>query len=164
MKMQFLRAVHLGGKTFSRGIHEVPEECINHKDFRKYFDKLMKKGKIVDAEEIAVVSPVSFQERQKRLAEKLAKMHPKVPGKHVPETKAAHADKAPSSPVKLDAKEDVEPQELEEVREVVKEDDSNETQETESEESEESEASEESEEPVEETQAPKKKSKKKRKH
>ncbi len=155
----------MGGKTFSRGTHEIPEECINHKDFRKYFDKLMKAGRIADAEEAPVVSPLSFHDRQKKLAEKLAKLHPKVPGKHVPESKAARADEAPSSPAKLDAKEDVEPQSEVKLEEVVTEDDSQEAEETDFEESEESEASEESEEPTEEAEAPKKKkSKKKRKH
>lgn len=74
MRVKFNQAVHLTGpdgkkgKDYSRGIHEVPAEHLQH----PFFHKLIKAGMAVDAEAMPIVSNLTIQERQKMLAERLA--------------------------------------------------------------------------------------------
>lgn len=74
MQIQFKQAVSLKGKNgkskdYSRGIHEVDSEHLED----PHFHRLLKAGLVLDVEETRVIAPTSLQDKQKRLAEKLAK-------------------------------------------------------------------------------------------
>lgn len=89
MRVQFKQAVHLDGKDYPRGIHEVPEKALQS----KFFHKLIKAGLVLDAEAAQVVAPVSEHQRQLKLAEKLAKAKPAAPS--APQAPLGAADDAP---------------------------------------------------------------------
>lgn len=67
MRVKFKQAVHIGGKDYPRGVHEVSEAHL--KD--KYFHKLIQANLVEDAEATKVVSADSLQDRQRKLAERI---------------------------------------------------------------------------------------------
>lgn len=102
MLVKFNQAVHLKGKTvkgkdYSRGVHEVHEEHLAD----PHFHKLVKAGLVEDGEAAKVVAPASLQERQRMLADKLAKPAPsaKVPSQGQSAQKPAVAAGASQAPV-----------------------------------------------------------------
>lgn len=99
MLVKFKQAVHLKGKTvkgkdYSRGVHEVCEEHLAD----PHFHKLVKAGLVEDGEAAKVVAPLSLQERQKQLAEKLAPKPkaPIPPKEELPPAADASAPEAPA--------------------------------------------------------------------
>lgn len=89
MRIQLLQAAHLGGKSYKQGVHDLPEAAV--KD--RFFHKLVQAGLAIDAEGIAPVLAESLQQRQARLAEKLAKM--KTPEPRPPVVASVHTVSAP---------------------------------------------------------------------
>ncbi len=67
MLVKFKQAVHLDGKDYPRGTHDVPESAM--KD--SFFHNLIKAGLVVDGEAVKTVSPLSLAEQQKLLVERL---------------------------------------------------------------------------------------------
>jgi hypothetical protein len=61
------QAVHLGGKDYQRGINELPEKAEND----PFFLKCINSGLVTEVEPAKVVAMESFQDRQKKLADKL---------------------------------------------------------------------------------------------
>ncbi len=98
MRVRFHQAVHLKGKTpkkgkdYSRGVHEVPEEHLAD----PHFHRLIKAGLVDDGEAPRGVAPASFQERQQRLADKLARSA-KVPSPEQGASPVSSSD-APEAP------------------------------------------------------------------
>jgi hypothetical protein len=75
MRVKFNQAVHLAGKDYPRGTHDVPDEAINH----KFFLKLAEQGLVEDGES----QPVQHQNlvhRQKALHDKIAGLQAKTAG------------------------------------------------------------------------------------
>jgi hypothetical protein len=72
MRLQFNRAVHVGGRDFARGVHEVPEAILSDKVFLGWVEK----GFIVEAK--PEVAPPDPQVGGKALLEKLTKVMPGV--------------------------------------------------------------------------------------
>lgn len=68
MRIHFKQAVHLDGKDYALGTHDVPESVLKN---NKYFHKLMEAGLVMDAEGKEIISPESLQERNRKLSEKL---------------------------------------------------------------------------------------------
>lgn len=73
MKMKFTHALHIDGHTFSisgvtKGVHDVPERVLKHPHFAKY----VKIGWIVDPAQSVEVSAETLDQRQARLAQKIA--------------------------------------------------------------------------------------------
>lgn len=65
MKMEFKQAVHLDGKDYHKGMHDVPEEVLKG----KLAHSMILRGLIVEAKE--VITPVSIMDQQKKLADRL---------------------------------------------------------------------------------------------
>lgn len=75
MLYKFKQSVHLEGKTYKLGVHEVPEEVEKH----PYFLTLVKDGSVLEADpEKLPDSPETTLERSKRLHEKLSGKAPKA--------------------------------------------------------------------------------------
>lgn len=100
MLVKFKQAVHLKGKDgkgkdYARGTHEVSEAHL----MDPFFHKLLKAGLVEDGEAAKVVAPLSLQDRQKALAEKLT-VAPKqsLPKSPLPgdDQAASAADSAPT--------------------------------------------------------------------
>jgi len=66
MLVKFKQAVHIKKKDYSRGVHEVPVDVLAD----AYFHRLIQAGLVEDADKI--VAPISAEERQKQLAEKIS--------------------------------------------------------------------------------------------
>lgn len=69
MRIHFKQAVHIDGKDYALGTHDVPESLLKN---NKYFHKLMEAGLVLDAEAMGIVSHETLADRQKKLAEKLS--------------------------------------------------------------------------------------------
>jgi hypothetical protein len=83
MRLQFKQAVHLEGKDYGLGHHEVPDHVIKKK--HKFIERLVQAGLILEGDAMSKpVSAETLQERQKRLAESLAKASKAVSPKSVP--------------------------------------------------------------------------------
>jgi len=67
MLVLFKQAVHMGGKDYKKGVHEVHEDALKHAQAHK----LILAGLIVEQEASKVISAESLQQRQAKLAEKL---------------------------------------------------------------------------------------------
>lgn len=73
MRVQFKQAVHLRGKAsqgrdYPPGIHEVPEDHLQS----PFFHKLLKAG-LVTSTDVKTIHAETFQERQAKLADRIAK-------------------------------------------------------------------------------------------
>lgn len=70
MLYQFNQQVAFFGKTYARGIHEVPEDVENH----PYFMKLVESGLVVETDKEEEPQLVSHQERMEKLRARLKDM------------------------------------------------------------------------------------------
>lgn len=68
MRVLFKQSVHLCGRDYALGSHDVSDAVMRH----PFFQKLVNAGLILDAEEAKIISPIPVQERQKALSDKLA--------------------------------------------------------------------------------------------
>ncbi len=107
--VKFNQAVRLppgkGGKDYSRGTHPVPDDAMGS----TFFHKLMKAGLVEDGEKAKANALIPLQERQKRLAAKLAAPKPapvaapKVEDKPADEAPKVEEAKAPEAPAPVAA-------------------------------------------------------------
>jgi hypothetical protein len=68
--IKFLQAVHIAGKDYAHNsVHALSDELIAH----PYFQKLVNSGLVVEAEAVQIITPASIEERQKALADFIAK-------------------------------------------------------------------------------------------
>ena len=74
MNLQFKHAVHLCGKDYRLGVHNVPEAVLKDDHFKKY----MELGWIVEPPAEALIEPLHV--RQARLA---AKINAQLPSKKI---------------------------------------------------------------------------------
>lgn len=81
MLYQFKQAVHLNGKNYPCGVHEVDEKT----EYHSYFLKLVSAGLVLEADVKKAVSPVDLQERSKKLLEKLMAKKPVVEVPEMPD-------------------------------------------------------------------------------
>lgn len=73
MHYKFNNAVHLNGKDYTQGVHEVPEDAENHRDFLHFVDA----GYITDVD---AVREVVVQETPR---ERSARLHARILAKKV---------------------------------------------------------------------------------
>ena len=79
MRVHFKQAVHLRGKDskgrdYSPGVHEVPDDHLQS----PFFNKLLQAGLVTSTSaDVKTIHAETFQERQMRLAERIAKKVPK---------------------------------------------------------------------------------------
>lgn len=66
MRVQLKQALHVEGKTYHLGVHDIPEETLKHPHFHKY----MAAGLVVEADAPQSIAETA-QQRGARLAEKL---------------------------------------------------------------------------------------------
>lgn len=92
MLVRVMQAIHLGGKDYRKGIHEIPSEVLKHASAQH----AIKAGYIQDASEQGLIRPESLQDRQLRLAEKL---HKSVPGVAAPQAKIQKPEIKDAAPV-----------------------------------------------------------------
>lgn len=97
MKVKFKQAVHLDGKNYSRGVHDVPEKSFEH----AYFHKLLKAGLVSDPES-PPVEVLTEKQRQDRLSEKVMSLASKA----VPKAPPADLNSVPKA-IEPDPKDDV---------------------------------------------------------
>lgn len=90
MRVKFKQAVHLGGRDYLLGTHEVPDQLLKH----PYFQKLMKAGLVEDAEPLKKAHAESPEHRQKKISEKIASLSQDPPQDAPP----ADGQKDPESP------------------------------------------------------------------
>lgn len=68
--IKFLQATHIAGKDYAHNsVHPLSDELIAH----PYFQKLVNSGLVVEAEAVQIITPASIEERQKALADFIAK-------------------------------------------------------------------------------------------
>lgn len=70
MRVLFKQAVHLCGRDYALGSHDVSDAVMKS----PFFQRLVNAGMVLDAEEAKVISSVPLQDRQKELSEKLASL------------------------------------------------------------------------------------------
>lgn len=81
MRIKFKQAVHIKGKDYSRGVHDVAQDVLAS----AHFQKLVQANWVEDVDAKSV-EPISLHERQQRLAEKILGSPKKAPsqGDHAP--------------------------------------------------------------------------------